>query len=423
MSQPASTQADHTKSDERTKESSENQTPTQVLEGEALKDALKKQLDYYFSKENLVSDKYLLSQMNTDMFVPINVIAGFKMIKALTANFDDVVNALKELKTVNLDETESMVRPNIRAHRNTIIIRDIPSTTPVEEVKAIFVSDKCGKVLDIHGDVGDNWYVTLEEDETAMKTLEFLRTTTFKGQPVKARIKTENTFRSLYASAFYAASGTTEQPSEPQTNYGHNYKGGYSGQQNWVGVEVPASYASYNGYGYENDPNYSRGYDNRRGGSYRRQASGGRNYSRGGRGGYKGHSGSRENTQSSSTAGTRKRRESGGSTTLQLTPQHFPPLPSANQKKSGYAGEFQKYSKQDIVDIISGLKISKPEDLPAVKTVVENPAVEIEVTKPWPKRLEESMPSDEQKQNRGNQPPNTTTPTAQNSSQEIAKSS
>jgi len=37
-------------------------------------DAVKKQVEYYFSKENLLSDPYLTSQMDAQMCVPINVV-------------------------------------------------------------------------------------------------------------------------------------------------------------------------------------------------------------------------------------------------------------------------------------------------------------------------------------------------------------
>ena len=43
-------------------------------EGEELKAAIKKQLEYYFSRENISKDAYLVSQMDSQMYVPIAVI-------------------------------------------------------------------------------------------------------------------------------------------------------------------------------------------------------------------------------------------------------------------------------------------------------------------------------------------------------------
>ena len=49
-----------------------------------LKAKLQRQLEYYFSRENLAHDTYLLTQMDADQFVPIWTIANFNQIKRLT---------------------------------------------------------------------------------------------------------------------------------------------------------------------------------------------------------------------------------------------------------------------------------------------------------------------------------------------------
>jgi hypothetical protein len=41
---------------------------------EQLNEAIRKQVEYYFSKENLQSDAYLTSQMDASMSVPIAVV-------------------------------------------------------------------------------------------------------------------------------------------------------------------------------------------------------------------------------------------------------------------------------------------------------------------------------------------------------------
>lgn len=49
------------------------------IEGEQLEEAIIKQVDYYFSRQNLATDAYLVSQMDAEMWVPISIIAGFKV--------------------------------------------------------------------------------------------------------------------------------------------------------------------------------------------------------------------------------------------------------------------------------------------------------------------------------------------------------
>ena len=73
-----------------------------------------------------------------------------------------------------------MIRPAVSAKRDTIILRDIPSDTPEEEVRAIFVGEDMGTVVGIRSDVGDTWFVTMESEESAVSTLLHLRSKTFK---------------------------------------------------------------------------------------------------------------------------------------------------------------------------------------------------------------------------------------------------
>lgn len=70
--------------------------------------------------------------MNKDMFVPVEIIAGFKMMKTLTEDPALIVEAIKSSTHVTLDETSSKIKPNFTVSRNTVILRDIPSSTPEE---------------------------------------------------------------------------------------------------------------------------------------------------------------------------------------------------------------------------------------------------------------------------------------------------
>jgi len=171
-----------------------------------------------------------------------------------------------------------------------------------------------------------------------------------------------------------------QQQQQQQINYGA------IPPQNWVD---PNAYTYMNPYGqWENvDPNY-KGYDNRRGG-YRKQ--GGRNYNNSrGRGNYRGQ-GYREGQNNRDT---RKRRDSGGNpSVLQFTSQHFPPLPSQDKKESGYKQEFKKYDRQEMIDIVSAMKVTKP-DLPVDgKIVLTEVNTEVQMLKPWPKKPDQHIDS------------------------------
>lgn len=70
-------------------------SPSANMSMEKLKELLTHQLEYYFSRENLAHDKYLLSQMDPDMYVPIGTIANFNMIKKLTSDINLVTQVLR----------------------------------------------------------------------------------------------------------------------------------------------------------------------------------------------------------------------------------------------------------------------------------------------------------------------------------------
>ena len=62
---------------------------------EELKSKLQRQLEYYFSRENLAHDTYLRTQMDEDQFVPIWTIANFNQIRRLTNDVQLVTLVLR----------------------------------------------------------------------------------------------------------------------------------------------------------------------------------------------------------------------------------------------------------------------------------------------------------------------------------------
>ena len=103
------------------------------LSMDQLKQMLQHQLEYYFSRENLAHDSYLMSQMDADQFVPIAIIANFNQIKKLTGDIKLVTQVLRESPNVQVDNEGLKVRPNHT--RCTVILREIPDGTPQDEVK------------------------------------------------------------------------------------------------------------------------------------------------------------------------------------------------------------------------------------------------------------------------------------------------
>ncbi|TRZ00035.1 hypothetical protein DNTS_033581 [Danionella cerebrum] len=193
----------------------------QPLSEEALRESLKKELEFCFSRENLSKDLYLISQMDSDQFVPIWTIASMEGIKALTTDTDLILDVLKSSPMVQVDEKGEKVRPNHK--RCIIILREVPETTPIEEVESLFKNDNCPKVISVEFAHNNNWYITFQSDTDAQQAYRYLReeVKTFQGKPIMARIKAINTFfakngyRSLDCSVYPQQSHTPPQYNSP----------------------------------------------------------------------------------------------------------------------------------------------------------------------------------------------------------------
>ena len=153
--------------------------------------ALKKQIEFYFSRENLATDTYLASIMR-DRYAPVSKIAEFKKVKSLTTDLDVLLQAMRTSDAVVLSEDETQVKPAFELRRNTIMLREIPRETPEADVRAIFDDPGAAEVKRIRAEMNDNWYVQFEDEDVTLSTFMWLQSQTFNGKPIKARVKTES---------------------------------------------------------------------------------------------------------------------------------------------------------------------------------------------------------------------------------------
>ncbi|XP_030589484.1 la ribonucleoprotein 4Aa isoform X2 [Archocentrus centrarchus] len=201
--------------------SADSKAEEQPVSSENLRESLKKELEFYFSRENLSKDLYLMSQMDSDQFVPIWTIASMEGIKVLTTDMDLILDVLRSSPMVQVDEKGEKVRPNHK--RCIIILREVPETTPVEEVESLFKNDNCPKVISVEFAHNNNWYITFQSDTDAQQAYKYLReeVKTFQGKPIMARIKAINTFfakngyRSMDSSLYAQQSQSQSQYSSP----------------------------------------------------------------------------------------------------------------------------------------------------------------------------------------------------------------
>ncbi|CAI9586203.1 unnamed protein product [Staurois parvus] len=96
------------------------------LDEKLLKEYLKRQIEYYFSLENLERDFYLRRKMDAQGFLPLSLIAGFRRVQSLTTDVSKICEALKDSTEVEL--VDQKIRRKVDPERWPI------PTTPTQEV-------------------------------------------------------------------------------------------------------------------------------------------------------------------------------------------------------------------------------------------------------------------------------------------------
>jgi len=367
------------------------------LTRDELKEAICKQVEYYFSRQNLSTDHYLVSQMNHDLFVPISVIANFKMVKTLTNDYDLICEAVKNSNQVIIDEVNKKLKPNIVLKRNTVIIRDIPQSTPQEEILNLFSPDN--QPDNIHSDIGDTWFTSFETEDKAIDAVQHLRTQKWNDKPIQARIKTESLLKSVGATP---TPSTQQNGSSYQPNYSYynNNRGNRkynnntrtTGQQNGsTGVVVQQPRTQGNSYNRPQSGNNSQPSNNTRTFNPTNTTTNATSSSRGGSANRGGRS--RSNSGSTMTRGningkpTRQRKD-----LLNLSStKSFPPLPKNDSSEQvGYGSQkFLRYSKQTVLGVYmqqqeNGEHNTKPEILNGKEciAILSEPKKDLELHKP-----------------------------------------
>ncbi|KAL0121680.1 hypothetical protein PUN28_006877 [Cardiocondyla obscurior] len=92
-----------------------------------LKEYIRKQIEYYFSEENLVKDFFLRRKMNAQGFLPLTLIASFQRVQSLTMDIDLVIDAVLESDKLELLELEDGYKIRTRFEPLKWPISDITS--------------------------------------------------------------------------------------------------------------------------------------------------------------------------------------------------------------------------------------------------------------------------------------------------------
>ncbi|XP_047947783.1 la-related protein 6A [Salvia hispanica] len=107
-----------------------------------------KQVEYYFSDENLPNDKFMLKYVtrNVEGFVPIGVVASFRKMKKLTKDTSWIVAALKESTFLVVSSNGKMVKrlhplPSAEIKDPmvcTVLVENLPEDHSVDNLNRLF---------------------------------------------------------------------------------------------------------------------------------------------------------------------------------------------------------------------------------------------------------------------------------------------
>uniref|UniRef100_A0A8C9WP74 La ribonucleoprotein 1, translational regulator n=1 Tax=Scleropages formosus TaxID=113540 RepID=A0A8C9WP74_SCLFO len=90
-------------------------TDLYTVDQELLKDYIKRQIEYYFSIDNLERDFFLRRKMDQNGFLPIALIASFHRVQALTTDLSLILEALKDSKEVEI--IDMRIRPRMEPEK------------------------------------------------------------------------------------------------------------------------------------------------------------------------------------------------------------------------------------------------------------------------------------------------------------------
>jgi len=139
--QPSATKAD----DAADPNADDDAEPLSAEEAAAQK--IMKQVEFYFSEENLPSDKFLLKKLDGDQTVTLDTIMSFKRIKKLSADADTVRSAINQSAIVHVCadgnrvgriEPLELEASHEEVNDRTVIAQNLPADASIDSLTELF---------------------------------------------------------------------------------------------------------------------------------------------------------------------------------------------------------------------------------------------------------------------------------------------
>jgi len=151
---------------------------------------LKEQLEFYFSDPNLRRDEFMVTEMekSEEKWFPVATLLNFNRVKSLTENLEDVMEAVRKIDSLELNEDASKVRRKVPfvdnessedVQKRSIFASGFPVTyrlnhcrAPFEKLlgedKVVYLKMRKGTHNRFNGSV----FIELKDEETAQSAFE-----------------------------------------------------------------------------------------------------------------------------------------------------------------------------------------------------------------------------------------------------------